>query len=79
VTLADGCFAGLCEGAERALIEDLANRNERGTAFGWYCLMTGLTAVPAGVLFGLLWQYQIAAMAFSFAAAVAALCALALL
>ncbi|MBI2960908.1 MAG: MFS transporter [Betaproteobacteria bacterium] len=78
-TLFYGCFAGLSEGAERALIEDLGNKDERGTAFGWYYLMTGLAAIPAGVIFGLLWQFQSAAMAFSLAAAAAALSALLLL
>ncbi len=25
---------------------------ERGTAFGWYHLMVGIAAIPAGLLFG---------------------------
>ncbi len=31
-----GLFAGLSEGAERALISDYAEADEQGTAFGWY-------------------------------------------
>jgi MFS family permease len=77
VTLLYGAFAGLSEGAERALIEDLGESRERGTAFGWYYLMTGIAAIPAGAAFGLLWQYAGPSMAFSFAAAMA--CASALL
>ncbi|MGH8752225.1 MAG: MFS transporter [Burkholderiales bacterium] len=76
VTIFYGLFAGLSEGAERALIGDFATAGERGTAFGWYHLTLGLTAIPAGVLFGALWQYQSAALAFFFAGGVAALSAL---
>lgn len=79
VTLAYGCFAGLCEGAERALIDDLGTKDERGTAFGWYYLMTGIASIPGGAIFGALWQFQSAAIAFSFAAAVASLSTLLLL
>ena len=76
VTAGYGIFAGLSEGAERALIKELGRPGEYGTAFGWYHLIVGLSAIPAGVLFGALWQFQSAAMAFSFAAAAAALGAL---
>jgi MFS family permease len=79
VVIVYGCFAGLSEGAERALIDDMAVPAERGTAFGWYYLVAGLAAVPAGVLFGSLWQWASVALAFSFAAAVACVSALALL
>ncbi len=76
VTLGYGVFAGLGEGVERALIKELGNAGEHGTAFGWYHLIVGVAAIPAGVLFGALWQFQSAALAFSFAAATAALSAL---
>lgn len=48
---------GLSEGSERALISVYAQEHERGTAFGWYHLAVGLSAIPAGVLFGTLWHY----------------------
>jgi MFS family permease len=76
VTVAYGVLAGLSEGAERALIKELGRAGEQGTAFGWYHLIVGLAAIPAGALFGALWQLQSAAIAFSFAAAVAAASAL---
>jgi MFS family permease len=62
-----GLFAGMSEGAERAIISDHAQPPERGTAFGWYHLMTGVAAIPAGLLFGSIWQFQSAAAAFLFA------------
>ena len=71
VTIAYGLFFGLGEGAEKALISDFALPAEQGTAFGWYYLVLGLAAIPAGLLFGAVWQFQSAAMAFFLAAGIA--------
>jgi MFS family permease len=78
VTLVYGLFAGLGEGIERAVIGDFASPTERGTAYGWYNMMLGLAAVPAGVLFGVIWQFAGAPRAFLFAGLVAATAALTL-
>jgi MFS family permease len=76
-TLLYGVMAGLGEGSERALISVYAtNERERGTAFGWYYLAAGLSAIPAGVLFGTIWHYWNAGAAFLFAAGMALLCVL---
>ena len=76
VTIVYGLFMGLSEGAERALVSDFSSAGERGTAFGWYYLIVGLTAIPAGLVFGGIWHYQSAAMAFFFASGLAAFCVL---
>ncbi|SFI85072.1 MFS transporter [Nitrosomonas sp. Nm34] len=76
VSIFYGLFVGLSEGAERALISDYAPPLERGTAFGWYHLAVGLAAIPAGVLFGTLWQLHSAPLAFFVAGGVAALAAI---
>lgn len=76
VTIAYGLFFGLGEGAEKALISDFSAPAEQGTAFGWYYLIVGLAAIPAGLLFGVVWQLQSAAMAFFLAAGIAAVAAL---
>jgi MFS family permease len=52
VSIFYGLCAGMSEGAERAIISDYAVPRERGTAFGWYHLMVGIAAIPAGLLFG---------------------------
>ena len=75
-TLCYGLLTGLGEGSERALISLYADERERGTAFGWYHLAVGLSAIPAGVLFGALWHYWDAGVAFIFAGTLALLCAL---
>ena len=59
-----GIFFGLTEGSERALIADLVAPQRRGTAYGWYNLAIGLGALPASVLFGLVWDRAGASTAF---------------
>lgn len=71
-----GLLAGMGEGSERALISLYADERERGTAFGWYHLAVGLSAIPAGVLFGTIWHYWNAGAAFLIAGVLALLCAL---
>ena len=73
VSISYGLLMGLSEGAERALISDYASPDERGTAFGWYHLVSGIAAIPAGLLFGVIWQVYGAAAAFTFAGLLALL------
>ena len=55
VFLALGVVAGLTEGAERALVARLSPvRTGRG--FGVYHALTGIAALPAGLMFGALYQ-----------------------
>ena len=51
-----GIAYGLAEPAERALVSLLAPEGRQGSAFGWYTLVQGLMALPAGLLAGWLWQ-----------------------
>jgi len=50
--LAYGLFYGLCEPSEKAFVADLAPKELRGTAFGYYNLVIGLFALPASLIFG---------------------------
>lgn len=76
VSIFYGLFMGMSEGAERALISDYASASERGTAFGWYHLVSGIAAIPAGLLFGSIWHFHGAMMAFMFAGVLAIFAAL---
>jgi len=76
VAILYGITTGFAEGPERALISDFAGEETRGTAFGWYHLMTGLAAIPAGLVFGLIWQLQSAEWAFRYAGILALVAAL---
>jgi MFS family permease len=49
-------YHGLAEGAERAIIADLAERGARGRAFGLYHGLVGAAALPAGIATGWLWD-----------------------
>lgn len=66
--LAHGLYEGLSEGAEKAIIADLAPEGGKGTAFGAWNLVTGLVALPAGLLFGGIWEMVGAPTAFICAA-----------
>ena len=59
-----GVHFGLTEGAEKALVADLVPASRRGTAFGWYNLAIGLAALPASLLFGVVWTRYGAPAAF---------------
>ena len=74
-----GLFHGLTEGVEKALVADLAEASERGRSFGWYNFAVGIGALPASLLFGLIWQRLNAPAAFIFGAGMAAIAAVAFL
>jgi MFS family permease len=74
-----GLFFGLTEGTQSALVADLVGRDRRGTAFGWYYLAIGIGALPASLVFGLIWDRFGAAAAFDVGAALAVAAALVLL
>ncbi len=63
-----GLFFAATEGVEKALVADLAANDQRGTAFGWFNLVSGLLLLPASVLFGWLYQATSAFVAFAFGA-----------
>ena len=66
-----GLYFGLTEGAEKALIADLAPAHLRGSAFGLYHLMIGIGALPASLLFGWVWQVYGDSTAFGMGATLA--------
>jgi MFS family permease len=77
--LAYGVFFGLTEGTERAMIADLVGADRRGTAFGWFNLAIGIGALPASLLFGLVWDRFGPGRAFEVGAALAIAAAMVLL
>jgi len=66
-----GIFYGMTEGTEKALVADLVPRSRRGSAFGWYNLAIGLGALPASLIFGIIWDRAGAPSAFMFGAMLA--------
>ena len=64
---------------EKALVADFAPSHLRGSAFGLYHLTVGIGALPASILFGLVWQYAGAEYAFGMGAALAPIASIMLL
>jgi MFS family permease len=65
-------YYSLSEGTEKALVADLVGPEHRGRAFGWMNGLIGFAALPASVVFGMIWQGAGSKTAFLAGAAVAA-------
>jgi MFS family permease len=68
-----GVYFGLTEGVEKALVADFAPNHLRGSAFGLYHLTVGIGALPASLLFGLVWEQAGPSAAFGLGAGLALL------
>lgn len=66
-----GLYFGLTEGVEKAMVADLVPPSRRGTAFGWYNFAIGLGALPASLLFGVVWDRVSPRAAFAMGATLA--------
>jgi len=71
-----GLYYGLANGTMRAYVADLVGEERRATAFGVYHGAVGLTALPASLIFGWLWQSVGVSVAFGFGAGLALLAVL---
>lgn len=54
--VAYGVYYGFAEGIAKAFVADLVQKDQRGTAYGWFNGTIGLAALPASLIAGLLWQ-----------------------
>ncbi len=50
-------FYAFTEGAEKAFVADLVSDDKRGTAFGLFNFSIGLGALPASIIFGILYSF----------------------
>ena len=66
-----GIYYGIVEGAARAFVADLVPEEKRGTAYGLYHGVVGLTLLPASLIAGWLWQSYSPSMPFFFGAGLA--------
>ena len=69
-----GAYYGLAEGGEKALVAELASKEDRGRAYGALNSVTGFAVLPANALFGYLYSAHIS-WAFGLSAACAGLAA----
>lgn len=70
-----GVVFGLTEGTEKALVADLVPAMRRGTAFGWYQATVGVAALPASIMFGVVWDRYGSPAAFGMGAGLAVVAA----
>jgi len=73
--LAYGLYFGLTEPAEKALVSRFAGVQSRGRAFGWFHGVIGIGALPASILFGILYKTFGAMVAFGLGAVLAIIAA----
>lgn len=66
-----GMYYALTEGVAKALVADIVPQDQRGTAYGLFNAAIGLSALPASVFAGLLWQFVSPAAPFLFGASLA--------
>lgn len=66
-----GVYYGIVEGVARAFVADLVPEEKRGTAYGLYHGVVGLTLLPASLIAGWLWQAYSPSMPFFFGAGLA--------
>jgi len=74
-----GLYYGLAEGVARAFVADLVPVEKRGTAYGLFHGVVGITLLPASVIAGWLWQVVNPAAPFLFGAGLAFLAMIGLL
>ena len=66
-----GIYYGIVEGVARAFVADLVPEDRRGTAYGLFHGVVGLSLLPASLIAGWLWQAYSPAAPFFFGAALA--------
>ena len=74
-----GLYYGVAEGVSRAFVADLVPAERRGTAYGLYHRVVGLTLLPASLIAGWLWDSAGPASQFYLGAALAFLAMLCML
>ncbi len=74
-----GAYYGLAEGAARAFVADIVPEDKRGTAYGLFHGVVGITLLPASVIAGWLWQVISPAAPFYFGGGLAFLAMIGLL
>jgi MFS family permease len=74
-----GLFFGLTEGVEKALVGDMVGKENRGLAYGFYNLAIGISALPASLIFGFVWNAAGFKIAFIMGSSLALIAAIMLL
>jgi MFS family permease len=68
-----GIYYALTEGVAKALVADIVPQEQRGTAYGLFNAAIGISALPASLIAGILWQVINPAAPFVFGASLSIL------
>jgi MFS family permease len=71
-----GVFHALTEPAERTMVVSLVGKDFKGLAYGWFNFAIGIAALPASLVFGLLYETFGGPVAFGWSAALAVVAAI---
>jgi len=66
-----GLYSALVDGSQKAMISDIVSKDLRGTGFGIYHAMLGITLLPASLIAGLLYDKVNSSAPFYFGSAMA--------
>ena len=66
-----GVFHALTEPAERTMVANLVGAEQKGLAYGWFNFAVGISALPASLIFGELYETWGSPVAFGWSAALA--------
>ncbi len=66
-----GLYFGLSEGTEKAFVAEFVPEENRGSAYGLYNLAVGIGALPASIVFGIVWDRMGSQWAFTLGACLA--------
>ena len=66
-----GLYSALVDGSQRAMISDIVSKDLRGTGFGLYHAVLGITLLPASLIAGLLYDNVNSSAPFYFGSAMA--------
>lgn len=72
-------FYGLTEPAEKTLVANLVGKERKGLAYGWYNFAIGIATLPSSFIFGALYQFFGAFVAFAWGAGLALVAAVLLI
>ncbi len=67
-----GAFHALTEPAERTMVASLVGAQHKGLAYGWFNFAIGIAALPASLIFGVLYEIYGGPVAFGYSAVLAA-------
>jgi MFS family permease len=74
-----GLFFGFTEGVEKAFVCDMVPKENLGSAYGFYNLAIGISALPASLIFGFVWKVFSFKTAFIMGAIIAIVAAIMLI